>query len=153
MADIARMVGFAHRRGVVHGDITPRNILIDQDGRPRLIDFGMARIRDAWEERVQTSGGTVGFFAPEVARGDCKRAEARCDLFSIGAKLCWLLSGAAPFAAPTITESIDRARRCDFDHDALRVAGVPRLVRRAVLHAMAALPTDRPASAELWAEE
>ena len=64
MSRIARVVAFAHRRGVVHGDLTPRNILVDQDGDPRLIDFGMFRIRDAWEERALTSGGTAGFLAP-----------------------------------------------------------------------------------------
>jgi hypothetical protein len=152
MTAVARVIAFAHRRGIVHGDITPRNILIDQDGRPRMIDFGMARIRDAWQERVKTSGGTVGFLAPEVARGDSHRSDARCDVFSLGATLYWLLTGVAPFAAPTLEESIDRARRCDFDRDALAQTRAPRRLGRAVLHAMAPLPTD-PASADRWADQ
>ena len=65
VAEIARALDYVHRRGVVHQDIKPKNILIDESGRPRLIDFGVARWRHAWSERPgRPLGRNAGLHGP-----------------------------------------------------------------------------------------
>ena len=69
VAKVAGAAAFAHRRGIVHRDIKPKNILVDEAVDPRLIDFGMARLRTAWsDDRREPDGGTFAFMAPEQAR-------------------------------------------------------------------------------------
>ena len=69
VARLARVVGALHRKGVVHLDIKPKNVLMDEAGHPRLIDFGLARLRHAWgDEAAAFSGGTLAYMAPEQAR-------------------------------------------------------------------------------------
>jgi predicted Ser/Thr protein kinase len=149
VAEVARALEYAHRRGVVHQDIKPQNILIDESGRPRLIDFGMARWRHAWSDgRAGPSGGTLAFMAPEQARCESDRIGASSDIFALGGVLYFLLTGQAPFGAETRDELWHRAIHCDFDRSALRTNGVPRRLERIVLKAMAAEPEGRYASAD-----
>jgi predicted Ser/Thr protein kinase len=152
MAVIARALAYVHRCGVVHQDIKPKNILIDESGCPRLIDFGVARWRNVWSEgQAGPSGGTLAFMAPEQARGESERVGAAADIFGLGGTLYFLLTGEAPFEGKTKNEQWRRASRCEFDHAALRARKVPRALERVVLKAMAADPKDRFASAESMA--
>ena len=122
--------------------------MLDESGRPRLIDFGMARWRHAWSgRRAGPSGGTLAFMAPEQARGESKRVGEASDIFGLGGVLYFLLTGKAPFGGGTRKEQWRRASQCDFDRGALRAKGVPRRLERIVLKAMAAEPEDRYASA------
>jgi serine/threonine protein kinase len=148
VAAVAQAVELAHRRGVVHQDIKPQNILLDEAGCPRLIDFGLARLRHAWSDCVDPScGGTLAFMAPEQARLETERIGPHSDIFALGGVLYFLLTGRAPFAGRDEDETWDRARRCDFGAGALRAAKVPRWLERIVLKAMAADPARRYASA------
>jgi len=152
IAEIARALDYVHRCGVVHQDIKPKNILIDESGRPRLIDFGVARWRNAWSEgQAGPSGGTVAFMAPEQARGESERVGAPSDIFGLGGSLYFLLTGQAPFEGKTRNEQWRRATRCDFDRTALKGKKVPRGLERIVLKAMSAEPKDRFASADAMA--
>jgi predicted Ser/Thr protein kinase len=148
VACAARAAAAAHRRGVVHQDIKPANILIDGAERPRLIDFGMARLRDAWGEGPHGFGGTPCYIAPEQARSEIGRVGPRSDVFALGAVLYELLVGRPPFHGVDTRSTLDRARRCDFDRDAIRAAGVPARLARVCLRAMAAAPEDRHDSAD-----
>jgi predicted Ser/Thr protein kinase len=149
VAKLAGALAMVHRRGIIHRDIKPRNILIDESGEPRLIDFGLARLRHAWSDRAaSTWGGTLSFMAPEQARREHDRIGPRSDVFGLGAVLYFLLTGRAPFLGETQDEVWDRARRCDFDAAAPRRARVPRRLERICLKAMAADPSDRYATAE-----
>ncbi len=149
VAKLAGALAMVHRRGIIHRDIKPRNILIDEMGEPRLIDFGLARLRHAWSEpSAATWGGTLAYMAPEQARLEHDRTGPRSDVFGLGAVLYFLLTGQAPFVGETQDEIWDRARRCDFAADALRIARAPRRLERICLKAMAADPADRYATAE-----
>ena len=148
---VARTLAYAHDRGVVHGDVTPRNILIDADGKARLIDLGLSRIESAWAEDDRLPGGTPEFMAPEQvgAEGERGRTSPAGDVFGLGATLYWLLTGQAPFAAPTLIETLTRAQRCDLDLTALERVGAPRRLARICRQALSADPAARPSSKEL----
>src|SRR5262249_35909864 len=149
VARVARALAAVHRRGIVHLDIKPTNILIDPEGRPRLIDFGLARLRDAWSDHVDPYwGGTLAYMAPEQARGEAERIGPPSDIFALGGVLYFLLTGRAPFAGRDSRECLDRARQCDFDASAPRATGAPRALERICLKAMAAEPSDRFAPAD-----
>jgi predicted Ser/Thr protein kinase len=151
LAKVAGAADYAHRKGIIHRDIKPRNILVDEAGEPRLIDFGMARLRHAWSEDPGRPGGTFAFMAPEQARVESpeeqEKVGPRSDVFALGAVLYSLLTGKAPFEGRDWHESWDRARRCDFDRKALDDPRIPRDLRRICLKAMAADPAGRFASA------
>ncbi len=146
---LAGVMALAHRHGITHCDIKPKNILIDKLGEPRLIDFGMARLRHAWTNRVETvMGGTVAYMAPEQANLEIDRIGPRSDIFALGGVLYFLLNGHAPFVGRNQSEVWDRARRCDFDAGALNDPKVPAGLRRICLKAMSEKPADRYPSAE-----
>jgi serine/threonine protein kinase len=148
LAVIARALAYVHRCGVVHQDIKPKNILIDEAGNPRLIDFGVARWRNVWSDgEAGPSGGTLAFMAPEQARGETERVGPAADIFGLGAALYYLLVGQPPFKGKTPSEQWRRAARCELDRDALRARKVPRALERIAFKAMAAEPQDRFSSA------
>ncbi|MCH7548194.1 MAG: protein kinase, partial [Candidatus Krumholzibacteriota bacterium] len=85
-----------HKRGVIHRDIKPGNIILSDDGHARLVDFGLAKLLGA--SRITTTGTTVGtmeYMAPEQVSGD--PTDARADVFSLGVVLYELLTGQLPF--------------------------------------------------------
>src|SRR5262249_61220856 len=95
--ELAGAVPFPHRRGVVHQDIKPANILIDEAGQPRLIDFGLAWQQDAWSGPSSPSeGGTYAYIAPEQARLETDRIRPLSDIFALGAVLYSLPTGPGP---------------------------------------------------------
>ncbi len=152
LAKVAAAADYAHRRGITHRDIKPKNILVNESGEPKLIDFGMARLRHAYTDQPAQPGGTFSFMSPEQGHVESPQEQdkvgPRSDVFALGAVLYFLLTGEAPFASRTWQKSMDRARRCDFDRKALDRPQVPRELRRICVRAMAADPADRYASAE-----
>jgi hypothetical protein len=153
VARVARALAAAHQRGVLHLDVKPKNILIGDDGQPRLLDFGLARLQDAYaDERVGAGqvSGTVQYMAPEQARGEVRRVGPRSDVFGLGGVLYFLLTGRAPFTGADFAEALERARRCDWDRAALRTAAVPPRLAAVCARALAADPEDRyPGATEL----
>lgn len=95
---IASGLGAAHARGIVHRDVKPDNVLIGQDDRARLTDFGLAKLRESSGLTGEgTTVGTVGYMSPEQAQG--QTVDARSDVFSLGIMLYEMLVGQRPFIA------------------------------------------------------
>ncbi len=96
---LAEALAEAHRRGIVHRDVTPSNILIDDDGNGVLTDFGLARLEDFRTATATGAMGTTGYAAPEIYEG--QRADPRSDIYSLGAVLYLAATGKPAFDAPT----------------------------------------------------
>jgi len=87
----------AHEADIVHRDLKPSNILIDREGRARILDFGIAKVKGASKlTKTGSTMGTVSYLSPEQAQG--KDVDARSDLFSFGAILYELIAGRLPFS-------------------------------------------------------
>jgi serine/threonine-protein kinase len=99
IADVALALSVAHRKGIIHGDVKPANILISDDGRIKLTDFGMARLasRDSKDTPLL---GTPAYWCPEQILG--KPQDARSDIFSLGVVLYEMITGSRPFDADTL---------------------------------------------------
>jgi tetratricopeptide (TPR) repeat protein len=98
-AKVADALDHAHEKGIVHRDLKPANIMMDYDGQPHLMDFGLAR-RDAGEITVTMDGqvlGTPAYMSPEQAQGEGHTADRRSDVYSLGVILFQLLTGELPF--------------------------------------------------------
>ena len=112
MRTISDAVGAAHRRGVVHRDLKPSNIILDRDRRPYVTDFGLARVDGGNRLPVSTLTGNVlgtpGYLAPERLAGG-SRGDVTGDVYSLGAMLYALLTGAAPFVGESVLEALRRA--------------------------------------------
>ena len=94
---VARALSFAHERGLVHRDVKPQNVLLNEDGQAKVTDFGIARSLDV--QGVTQTGtvlGTSDYIAPEQARG--QKVDPKTDIYSLGVVLYELLAGEVPFS-------------------------------------------------------
>jgi serine/threonine-protein kinase len=108
MARVADAVHFAHKRGLIHRDIKPSNVFLLRDGKPKVLDFGVAlmNLGDSSSTHRRQLIGTPNYMSPEQALG--KRLDARSDVFSIGTILYELLGGVRAFEGKTIEETLSQ---------------------------------------------
>jgi Tol biopolymer transport system component/tRNA A-37 threonylcarbamoyl transferase component Bud32 len=154
----ARGLAAAHDRGIVHRDLKPENIVLTRDGQVKVLDFGLAKMAagpaaaasDAQTVAAGTEAGmvmgTVGYMAPEQARGEA--ADARSDLFALGAVLYELADGRRAFSRATAPETMTAILR--EDPPPLRPEVAPAL-DRILRHALEKDPNDRFQSARDFA--
>jgi serine/threonine protein kinase len=153
VAKLARGLAEVHRKGLVHQEINPGNIRMDDKGEPRL-DFGLATLRQRWTgDENQPPETTLTFMAPEQARGEKDRIGPHSDLFGLGSVLYFLLTGKAPFEGKDAFDSLDRLRHAVYDREALRTPAIPLRLEAICARALAADTADRYATAEELADD
>ncbi len=100
---VARALEHAHRQGLIHRDVKPKNIMITKDGRVKLADMGLARVADDAQAAQKEAGrafGTPYYISPEQIRGELD-IDFRADIYSLGATLYHLVTGQVPFEGPS----------------------------------------------------
>lgn len=103
MAEICEAIHYAHEQGIIHRDLKPTNILVDEEGQPKILDFGIARAIDAetpGSGAVTQSGqliGTLNYMSPEQIQGVRDGLDRRSDVYSLGVVLYEMLTGHMPY--------------------------------------------------------
>ncbi len=145
-AALAATLEVAHRRGIIHRDIKPQNVLLGEDGRPRLTDFGIAQALSASQlTRTGAVMGSVHYLAPELVRG--KPASPSSDVYGLGAVLYEMATGRVPFSGDTdlaiALAHVEETPPAPRTHNAHLGQGLEQII----LHSLAKAPEDRFASA------
>jgi hypothetical protein len=147
---VCRGLQAAHARGILHRDLKPENLFLTSDGLVKILDFGLAKLMrgdgaDGAAVRTQTVAGvvmgTLGYLSPEQARGN--EADARSDIFALGAIVYEALSGKRAFAGATAADTISAILHEDPPAVKTMSGPVPLAVERVVRRCLAKEPEDR----------
>ena len=142
---------FAHRKGVVHRDIKPHNVMADADGRLKVTDFGIARAGVSQMTEAGSIIGTAQYLSPEQARGAA--VDQRSDLYSVGILLYEMLTGTVPFTGDSPVEIAMKHLSDTPRPPSLERPDIPPDLDMIVLRALAKSPDDRFQTAEEMAAE
>jgi len=149
IAETAAALDFAHQRGLVHRDVKPSNILLDEAGHAYLTDFGIAgTLTDPASGQAL---GSAAYMAPEQGRGEA--TDHRADIYALAVTAFELLTGHKPYIAETPLGVIVRAIHDPIPSACAFNPALPEAVDAAIAHGMAKAALDRPASARAFARD
>ena len=141
-AEVMSALDKVHEAGIVHRDIKPGNVMVDEDGRAILMDFGLARqVQDAPLTADHTVLGTPNYMSPEQAEG--KKLDARADIYSLGIVIYEMLAGAPPFHGKTSFEILRQHIESSVPAPSELHRDVPETFDLVVARAVAKSPDDR----------
>ena len=141
--DVASALGYAHSQSVIHRDVKPENILL-QDGHVLVADFGIARGEERTDERLTGTGmslGTAAYMAPEQAAGE--KVDGRADIYALGCTLYEMLAGNPPFTGANAMALMARHTLEPVPSIRIVRSSVPEELEEAIMVAMAKVPADR----------
>jgi len=151
---IAEAVDYAHRLGVLHLDLKPANVLVDEDGAPHVADFGLARRLDsALAANNDEVSGTPSYMAPEQASPRTSRITPATDIWGLGAILYELMTGAPPFLGGSPQATLELVVRGLLKPPRQHVPTLPRDLEAIILKCMAPLAAERYPSARALADD
>jgi eukaryotic-like serine/threonine-protein kinase len=150
---IASALVHAHAEGIIHRDVKPENVMIQDDGTVKLTDFGIARMVDRDERMTQTGAllGSPAHMPPEIVAGE--GVDHRADVFSLGTVLYWLASGSLPFEGSSPAEVLRRIVESDFPDPRSVDPRISDELAAIILKAMARDPDARHPTAEALHED
>jgi serine/threonine-protein kinase len=153
MEPVLRALAAAHAAGLVHRDIKPENVLLADDGRVKVADFGLARAVET-SNLTQTTGlliGTVAYLSPEQVESGS--SDARSDVYSAGILLWELLTGAPPYSAETPLSVAYKHVHEDMPPPSTAMSGIPPALDALVVKATRRDPAARPADGAAFLDE
>jgi serine/threonine-protein kinase len=151
VAQVARGLAYAHENGVVHRDVKPANIIVLKNRRPKITDFGIARLGEA-DGPGSERAGSPKYMSPEQIRGDVT-LDGRSDVFSLGTVLYEMLTGKPPFGAETVTGIMQAVLEHTPPVPSVVDAHVPPELDGVVMRMLAKRPDDRyPSARSLFRE-
>jgi beta-lactam-binding protein with PASTA domain/predicted Ser/Thr protein kinase len=146
VTQILRAARFAHKRGVIHRDLKPHNVILDEEGRARVTDFGIAKAGASDMTLTGSIMGTAQYLSPEQAQGHT--VSGRSDLYAVGIILYELLTGAVPFDGETAVAIAFKQVSAEPRAPSELQPGVPPELDAVVLRALAKDPARRFADAD-----
>ncbi len=145
VAQVCRALDYAHQNGIVHRDIKPDNILLDEAGVPHVVDFGIATIESVNVTRTRTTSATPAYMSPEQVLEET--VDPRSDIFSLGVILYEMLTGKRPFAGDNVPSLLNRIVNEEPAEIVPRSGYLPEGFGDIVFKALAKKPEDRWGSA------
>jgi serine/threonine-protein kinase len=149
---ICEALHYAHEHGVVHRNVEPSNLMVDERGQPKLLDFSIAKDLDA--TALTAPGQTIGtaaVMAPEQIRG-VPAVSHKTDLYSLGIVLYELLTGKAAFSGATAVVLLHCHLNQPPPHSRLETPEIPEALDELIVKLMAKAPDERPADAQQVAQ-